>query len=823
MNRVPSLRQPSVRALLAALPLLFGIACSSDSPTAPETPAPPNGAAVAGVVYRVPAGLQVAAERGAPPLAPQPAAGEAYVVVDSPAAAPAGATPATDVRLAVVDLDGLTVGSATPDAAGAFQIDGLAAGYHALEVRAGAAPGELVATLEFTAVADAMIALGRAYAIDREAAAALALAGVPGDAFVLGTLQPLPAGTRVRPARDGDASARARTLAADAWLFFADLEPGARFDHPVEYIVVDANSGDVARVTGATEPPAINGAAAWASDLAFVRYSGIDFESFDPDALPQGASAALSPEVVRAPEGAARLARRAAARASRGAAIAATTAASTSTSTSAPDDIFTITIRGSSGSDIATDFANMTKLFGTLAPNPANRMTMEWPAFTLEAGAVEYTRRINALRDRIEARLRAGGKPVLFFFVSSHGALDTNGAVAAQYILEYIDGEKGTSGPGGTLLKRLRPCKIYALLDFCWAQAFAEQLIDLYEEDPVNARPELFVFAGCDANETAKSYDTWQEYIPIFSRTAGGVFTNAIRGRISIAADGKLNGLQNPDGSLLTALATITTPDGDQHPKLSTLAGDPNWCKSLLATSATSLEFSHDPAVDPVPYNIGGIDIMSTSSVAVTWSVAMGNASIVAQPAAGTLAPGGASKVAFLYTGGAESPFTTNIVFTASEGPGQRTEEVTIPLSAQVGGTFVEREFEVEAPLGPLSGRVYQLYLRVPEGAQIDATSLIDLRTGKPPAAVPWPAAPFVSYVLEYEGERGTTPREYGIRFRFENLTLETCTVCGPIRWRYRIDYSFRRTPGPAAEARDGGGARAARDDGGAAGANAGG
>jgi len=779
----------SLRAFAVAAPLLFGIACSSDSPTAPEAPAAPSGAAVAGVVYRVAAGAAGDALPGAARTARRAAAsGETFVIVDSPAAAPAGATPAADVRLGIVDLNGVAVASATPDAAGAFEIDGLAPGYHALEVRTGAAPGELAATFEFTAVADAMIALGRAHAVAREAAAALALAGVPDGALVLGTLQPLPAGTRVRPARDGDASPRARTLASDAWLFFADLEPGARFDHAVEYILVDAESGAATRVTDATEPPAVNGSVAWGSDFAFARYEGIDFASFDPDDLPAGASAALSSEVVRAPEGAARLARSRAALA-RAHDLSAIAAAPTA----APDDIFTLTIRGSSGSDIATDFANMTKLFETLAPNPANRFTMEWPAFTLEAAAVEYTRRINALRDRIEARLRAGGKPVLFFFVSSHGALDTNGAVAAQYVLEYIDGEKGTSGPGGTLLKRLRPCKIYALLDFCWAQAFAEQLIDLYEEDPVNERPELFVFAGCDANETAKSYDTWQEYIPIFSRTAGGVFTNAIRGRMSLSADGKLNGLQNPDGSLLTELVTLTTPDGDQHPKLSTLAGDPNWCKSLLTTSATSLEFSYDPATDPVPYAIGDLAIMSTSSVAVTWSVATGNATIAAEPAAGTIAPGGTAKVSFLYTGGAESPFTTNIVFTASEGAGQRTENVTIPLSAQIGGTFVEREFEVEAPLGPLSGRVYELFLPVPAGATVDATSLIDLRTGKPPAAVPWPAASFVNYVLMYEGERGTTPREYGIRFRFENLTLDTCTVCGPIRWRYRIDYSFPR------------------------------
>ncbi|MFN0151664.1 MAG: hypothetical protein ACKVU1_13250 [bacterium] len=805
------LRTPLTRALLLTVSLLFGISCASDSPNAPEIPAPPSGAAVAGFVYRVETG----ATAGAPGVAPLDAphvtsrtvAGETFVIVDAPAAAPAGATPVADARLTIVDLDGFVVARGTADAAGAFQLGDLGAGWRALEVRVGASPGDLVATLEFTAIADATIALGRAHAVSREAAAALALAAVPDDALVLGTLQPLPAGTRVRPGRDGDASPRARTLAADAWLFFADLEPNARFDHAVEYIFVDAANGAVTRVTDATEPPAINGSAAWASDLAFVRYDGIDFESFDPDDMPAGASAALSSEIVRAPDGAARLSTRAGAGAAASARpaspparipranLASAIAAATS---SAPDDIFTIAVRGSSGSDIATDFANMSKLFESLAPNPANRMTMEYPAFTIEAAAVEYSRRINALRDRIEARLRAGGKPVLYYFVSSHGALEMDGSASGAFILEYVDGEKGTSGPGGTLLKRLRPCKIYALLDFCWAQTFADALIQLYTPDPVNERPELFAFAACDANETAKSYDTWQAYIPLFSRTPGGVFTNAIRGRMSLAPDGKLNGLQNPDGSLLTELATLTTPDGDQHPKLSTLAGDPNWCKRLLETSATSLDFRHNGITDPVPYAIGDLAIMSNSSVAVTWSVATGNAAIAAQPAAGTLAPGGTAKISFLYTGGAQSPFTTNIVFTASEGAGQRTEETTIPLTARIGEGFVEREFEIEAPLGPLSGRVYELFLRIPEGAIVESTELIDTTTGKPPAAVPWPAAPFVNYVLMYEGERGTTPREYGIRFRFENLTLESCTVCGRTPWRYRINYSFPRGPSVA-------------------------
>ncbi len=796
MNCLATIRSPRALALPLFALLLCGAACSSNSPGAPENPAPPSGAAVAGFVYRVPAGAADAAEFSASHAARHSASGETFVIVDSPGAAPEGATPVADARLTVADLNGSAVGSGTADAAGAFQIEGLASGLHALEVRVGAAPGQLVATLEFTAVASTTIAHGREYTVSREAAAALALAGVPDDAFVLGTLQPLPSETRVRPGRDNDASPRARTIASDAWLFFADLEPSARFDHAAEYILVDAATGSVMRVTGVTEPPSINGSVAWASDFAFVRYAGIDFGSFDPDDLPAGASAALSSEVVRAPEGAPRLAARAIRAAPRPAPSRIPRSdippAITAAATSAPDDIFTLTIRGASGSDISTDFANMTKLFETLAPNPANRVTMEYPAFTLEAAAVEYSTRINALRDRIEARLRAGGKPVLLFFVSSHGALDLDGTTPlGEFILEYSNGAKGTSGPGATLLKRLRPCKIYAFLDFCWAQTFADRLIALYAPDPVNARPELAVFAGCDANETAKSYDTWQEYIPIVSRTPGGVFTNAIRGRMSIAPDGKLSGLQNPDGSLLTALVTLTTPDGDQHPKLSTLAGDPNWCKSLLTTSATALEFSYNAATDPLPYNIGDLSIMSTSSVAVTWSVNTGNAAIAAVPAAGTIAPGGSATIAFRYTGGAQKPFMTNVMFTVSEGEGQRTENVTIPLSAKIAGNFVEREFEVEAPLGPVSGRVYEVFLRIPEGAIVDATTLIDLRTNKPPASVPWPAASFVNYVLMYEGERGTTPREYGIRFRFENLTLDTCTVCGPIRWRYRIDYSF--------------------------------
>jgi hypothetical protein len=66
---------------------------------------------------------------------------------------------------------------------------------------------------------------------------------------------------------------------------------------------------------------------------------------------------------------------------------------------------------------------------------------------------------------------------------------------------------------------------------------------------------------------------------------------------------------------------------------------------------------------------------------------------------------------------------------------------------------------------------------------------------------MPWPAAPFVTYALLFEGQPGIDPRQYGVRFKFDNFTLETCTVCGPTTWRYTVYYSFPSRAAPRAGA----------------------
>lgn len=221
-------------------------------------------------------------------------------IVDEIASAPAGATPLAGAEIRAFDIHGVLRGTTTTAADGSFTIGGLPTGYARFEARADAQSADPDVEIEATVVPDAVITLGRTYPIDRAAASAAALAGVPAAALAAGSLNPLPEGTLVYPQHDDlrpvIGSRPARVLPADEWLFFIDPEPLSDFGHAVEYVFVDASTGAVTRI-GASYPPLANHGALWPSRD--------DLFTYDPPLgttdLPDDAMLGAGPELVQMP------------------------------------------------------------------------------------------------------------------------------------------------------------------------------------------------------------------------------------------------------------------------------------------------------------------------------------------------------------------------------------------------------------------------------------------------------------------------------------------------------------------------------------------
>jgi len=189
-------------------------------------------------------------------------------VVDDLANAPAGATAVAGASIRIFDLADMLVAEVASGADGSFSAPGLPAGLLRAEVRLDAASADPDVSVEFTSVPNVVVPLGRTFPVDRAAAAAAALAGVPVSALVVGSLQPFPLGTVVQPAARAESDA-ITVLAGDAYLFFVDLAPAARFAHPCEFRFVDATSGEVTVVGDLDFYPNVNGAGLWSGSFRY--------------------------------------------------------------------------------------------------------------------------------------------------------------------------------------------------------------------------------------------------------------------------------------------------------------------------------------------------------------------------------------------------------------------------------------------------------------------------------------------------------------------------------------------------------------------------
>jgi hypothetical protein len=147
---------------------------------------------------------------------------------------------------------------------GRFALDNLPAGLHTLRLQpsAGAALDAPITVIGGATITLGETAISRTAAVAR-AGEALAGAGVTtlAGAAIFAPQQPLPPGVFVAPRFAAPTidteTPGARSLTQPTWFLFVDLAPGEPFAHPVRFVFVDSQTGDV-EIQSATSWPTFN-------------------------------------------------------------------------------------------------------------------------------------------------------------------------------------------------------------------------------------------------------------------------------------------------------------------------------------------------------------------------------------------------------------------------------------------------------------------------------------------------------------------------------------------------------------------------------------
>jgi len=763
--RAPFRIGTSIGVFLVALATLF-VNCSDKSSGPPEDPGTPAGKAT-GFVYqsstsRVSAGV----------------ASNGVIVVDSAHHAPEGFDPVAAASVQGTDLNGVQVASATTDDAGQFTIEDLPTGLTELEVRAPGSPSPDT-VIPITAIAGATIEVGAVHSVTREEATQIGLAGLPCQAMLLATMQPLPPGVQVYPFFESSSSPDARTTAGYEWLLVVDSLVGGVFEHPVQYIFVNAVTGAVTRVN-AMSMPSLNGASLWASDLDYVAYEGIDLsDPSDPDLEAEGA--ALSPEVVRfeecdsAPES----------QSARSPVVPA--GILDDLREAAPEDIFTLNVLGGNRSDFFADFNNMQDFFDGIAP-AQNRGLVAFPVHPSTTATEDYFGPFNALKEGIADRIAEGGKPLLIVHVTAHGA---KGIVVS----EHSDGKSFSLTPEWLQLETTQACKFRLIASTCYAGSFVQGVKERFEALPITQRADFVGYGSSNEVETSVAKVLVQSVISLGLIKTGSIFNNEVIPRLSIQND-DLAGLRQPNGQLIAELEVLTAGLGFhvQHPVLVLLTGNPTRCAAplgpLVSIASPPISYTHIDNVLECRDSMGNVLIANTDTSRISWGWSKNTDYYDLSTDHGELAPDETVSVGVYYTCESETSFGLSLSIGGQRINGTRSGTASTFISVTLDPGARSQDFTLNPP-APLAGQTIRIWHPLPSFAEIDSSKLVIASTGEPIPQMPWPSCTGTTFTKAYEGANPEDTAQYGVRLEVSNVSFDGCAG-SPITGRYTIWYSRR-------------------------------
>ncbi len=454
---------------------------------------------------------------------------------------PEGYGPVAGAEVRVTGPDGTVLATGTTGDDGSFRFESVEGGACMLEIRQNPDADEPDLTVRVTLVRGAVIDVGFRPAVDRDRAAEAVLKKVPQEALVLCTQNPLPEGAHVFPvfgSTDTDTyPAEVHTVGAGGeWLCMSDETPGALWAHEVTYHFVNAETGGVSS-SSHVYPPAVNFVPLWLYEEDLVRWN---YETAPVGALadgnpPKELTGWMSPDIVQlgsAPGASRRVASGEDEELERTLARFAADAEGLD-----PEDRFAMIWIGSPDTSFAVDgvrVLNWALDQGVPVENFFVRMpgdVIEFVASLLNpvlaqaklwelglpltdeskepnSGVVLVNRVAEAVRERREA----GGHPVLFAYIASHGSpkgelmdLSMNAVRGKYYTLTWESLRSLFSDPHKTVmfkvfdlfpLETVPACKIRVALTACFSGKHAILLAQRFETLPQGERPDVEIYTS---------------------------------------------------------------------------------------------------------------------------------------------------------------------------------------------------------------------------------------------------------------------------------------------------------------------------------------
>lgn len=591
-------------------------------------------------------------------------------VVDDPVRAPEGSSPVSGADVSAYDIDGFRIGQETTSTDGEFWFEDLPPGYARVEVTiSGSAVADT--TFAITGVAGVEILAGRKHVIDRAAAIVAATAGTSEDALILGTLQPLPAGTVVEALRDSEVVETLRTLTADEWFFLIDLSPSAGFDHRADFVYVDAVTGAVVTQAANTRPH-VNGRLQWGSDRDYIAYRNVDWDAVGVAEQPL-ASASVGAEVVQLPpepqENAASFTR-----------------AARTKGAGDPEDVFTFNLTLSSETSTVIDGNRMENAFEAQGIPSLNRFDLYTPDLMPSELGPAVTGVINGLNEAMQERIDEGGDPTLVFYVSGHSGF-VDGAPTGNLLIDLADDRDAARSMWFFSLHNTVATRVRVILETCYAELHAQDLKEHFGNIPFENRPDLKVYAASEEDETANARPYWQRFVYLGAITPGGTYTTTLLPHFRIE-DGDVAGLKDEEGELIPELRELTTAVfNTQHPLLCCLEGGRTTVPtSLIDVDIQSLAFQHVVGGEDCPVSTGVITLTNTSNRTVEWTAedTGDDERIAPEPSAGTLAPGASVGIDMKFLCNTEESFDTSVRIGATTLDGSVQDEIMIGVGGAI-------------------------------------------------------------------------------------------------------------------------------------------
>ena len=192
----------------------------------------------------------------------------------------APANPFAGATVRAVRPNGSIAGESITDARGRFAFDNLPPGALYLEAFRNAASNAAPDHAEIvTTWPAAVIRVGRTHPVDFLTAATAVETAFGSDILLVGTRTPLAAGVEIGVDAPNGAI-ETHVVATESWLFMVDYEPAAQFAHRIDFVLVDAATGQQTVLANRDSLPVVAGQVRWLTAGDLLQFPE-DFTSGD--------------------------------------------------------------------------------------------------------------------------------------------------------------------------------------------------------------------------------------------------------------------------------------------------------------------------------------------------------------------------------------------------------------------------------------------------------------------------------------------------------------------------------------------------------------